>query len=84
MNDALLIVDARGAIVQMNRTARELLCLDSASLVFGQPLEQQRLEQWPATAREIAQALVPVIDALARARALLMWRSSSARASCAS
>ena len=64
MNDALLIVDARGAIVQMNRAARELLCLDSASLVFGQPLEQQRLEQWPATAREIAQALVPVIDAL--------------------
>jgi signal transduction histidine kinase len=48
----------------MNRAARELLCLDSASLVFGQPLEQQRLEQWPATAREIAQALVPVIDAL--------------------
>jgi PAS domain S-box-containing protein len=64
MSDALLIVDARGAIVQLNRAARELLCLDSASLVFGQPLEQQRLEQWPATAREIAAALVPVIDAL--------------------
>jgi PAS domain S-box-containing protein len=64
MNDALLIVDARGAIVRVNRAARELLCLDSASLVFGQPLEQQRLEQWPATAREIAAALVPVIDAL--------------------
>jgi signal transduction histidine kinase len=64
MNDALLIVDARGAIVQLNLAARELLCLDSASLVFGQPLEEQRLEQWPATAREIAAALVPVIDAL--------------------
>jgi PAS domain S-box-containing protein len=64
MNDALLIVDARGAIVRLNRAARELLCLDSASLVFGQPLEQQRLEQWPVTAREIAAALVPVIDAL--------------------
>lgn len=64
MNDALLIVDARGAIVQLNWAARELLCLDSASLVFGQPLEQQRLEQWPITAREIAAALVPVIDAL--------------------
>jgi PAS domain S-box-containing protein len=64
MNDALLIVDARGAIVRLNRAARELLCLDSASLVVGQPLEQQRLEQWPATAREIAAALVPVIDAL--------------------
>src|SRR5713101_1896087 len=64
MNDALLIVDARGAIVRLNRAARELLCLDSASLVVGQPLEQQRLEQWPVTAREIAAALIPVIDAL--------------------
>ncbi len=64
MNDALLIVDARGAIVRLNRAARELLCLDSASLVVGQPLEQQRLEQWPVTAREIAAALIPLIDAL--------------------
>src|SRR5207237_10841362 len=64
MNDALLIVDARGAIVRLNRAARELLRLDSASLVLGQPLEQQRLEQWPQTAREIAGALVPVVDAL--------------------
>ncbi len=32
--------------------------------MFGQPLEQQRLERWPVTAREIAAALVPVIDAL--------------------
>jgi PAS domain S-box-containing protein len=64
MNDALLIVDARGAIVRLNRAARELLCLDSASLVVGQPLEQQRLDQWPVTAREIAAALTPVIDAL--------------------
>ena len=64
MNDALLIVDARGSIVQLNRAARELLRLDSASIVLGQPLEQQRLEQWPPTAREIAGALAPVVDAL--------------------
>jgi signal transduction histidine kinase len=64
MDDALLIVDARGAIVRLNRAARELLRLDSASLVFGQPLDGQRLEQWPVTAREIATALAPVIDAL--------------------
>jgi len=64
MNDALLIVDARGAIVRLNRAARELLCLDNASLVVGQPLEQQRLEQWPATAREIAAALLPIMAAL--------------------
>src|SRR5947207_8433931 len=55
---------SRGAIVRLNRAARELLCLDNASLVVGQPLEQQRLEQWPATAREIAAALLPLIAAL--------------------
>ncbi|TME89662.1 MAG: GAF domain-containing protein [Chloroflexi bacterium] len=64
MNDALLIVDSRGAIVRLNRAARELLCLDGSSLVLGQPLERQRLEQWPDTAREIAEALIPVIDAI--------------------
>ena len=64
MTDALLIVDARGSIVQLNRAARELLGLDGASIVLGQPLEQQRLEQWPQTAREIAGVLVPIVDAL--------------------
>jgi PAS domain S-box-containing protein len=64
MNDALLIVDARGAIVRLNRAARQLLRLDSASLVLGQPLERQRVEQWPVAAREITAALVPVIEAL--------------------
>ena len=64
MTDALLIVDARGAIVRLNRAARELLRLDNASLVLGQALEQQRLEQWPETAREIAAALAPIIEAL--------------------
>ena len=64
MNEALVIVDARGSIVRLNRAARELLCLDSGSLVVGQPLEPQRLEQWPDTAREIAEALIPVIEAI--------------------
>jgi two-component system phosphate regulon sensor histidine kinase PhoR len=64
MNDALVIVDARGSIVRLNSAARELLCLDSGSLVVGQPLERERLEQWPDTAREIADALIPVIEAI--------------------
>jgi PAS domain S-box-containing protein len=64
MDDALVIVDARGAIVRLNRAARELLCLDGSSLVLGQPLERLRLEQWPDSAREIAEALVPIIDAI--------------------
>jgi signal transduction histidine kinase len=70
MNDALVIVDARGSIVRLNHAARELLCLDGASLVLGQPLERQRLEQWPDTAREIATALVPVIDAIRAGRSV--------------
>lgn len=64
MNDALLILDGKGAIVRLNRAARELLSLDNASIVLGQALERQRLVQWPLAAREIAGALVPVIDAL--------------------
>jgi PAS domain S-box-containing protein len=64
MTDALLIVDARGAIVRLNRAARELLRLDSASLILGQPLERQRVEQWPMAAREITATLIPVIEAL--------------------
>jgi PAS domain S-box-containing protein len=64
ITDALIMVDARGAIVQLNRAARELLRLDSASLVVGQPLEEARLGQWPASARDIAAALVPVAEAL--------------------
>ena len=64
MTDALLIVDARGAIVRLNRAARELLRLDSASLVLGQPLERQRVDQWPMPAREITAGLVPIIETL--------------------
>ena len=56
MTDALLIVDARGAIVRLNRAARQLLRLDSASLVLGQPLERQRVEQWPVAARDVCPA----------------------------
>lgn len=64
MNDALLIVDARGAIVRLNRAARELLRLDSTGLVLGQPLEPDRIERWPEPAREVAVALIPAIAAL--------------------
>ena len=64
MSDALVIVDARGAIVRLNREARELLGLDGASLVLGQPLAGQRLEHLPKNAREIAAALLPIVDSV--------------------
>ncbi len=47
MSDALVIVDVRGAIVRLNRQARELLGLDNASLVLGKPLGEQRIEHLP-------------------------------------
>src|SRR5438067_4255008 len=40
MSDALVIVDAQGSIVRLNRAARDLLRLDTATLVLGQPLER--------------------------------------------
>jgi PAS domain S-box-containing protein len=64
MSDALVIVDSRGAIVRLNRQARQLLGLDGASLVLGQPLNEQRLEHLPETARDVAAALIPVVDAV--------------------
>src|SRR5690606_28143596 len=43
MDDALLIVDAQGRIVRLNRAARELLNAGDTSIVYGQPLD---LEKW--------------------------------------
>ena len=64
MSDALVIIDARGAIVRLNHQARELLGLDNASLVLGQPLNEERIEHLPESARAVATALIPVIDAV--------------------
>jgi PAS domain S-box-containing protein len=64
MSDALVIVDSRGAIVRLNRQARQLLGFDGASLVLGQPLNEQRLEHLPETARDVAAALIPVVEAV--------------------
>jgi len=47
MNDALLIVDGARRHRAIEPAARELLCWTARSLVFGQPLEKQRLERWP-------------------------------------
>jgi len=64
MSDALVIVDAQGSIVRLNRAARDLLRLDTATLVLGQPLERQRLELWPDASREIAEAILPAIESI--------------------
>jgi len=64
MADALLIVEADGRLVRLNRAARDLLSLDDTSIVLGQPLDHQQLEQWPADGRAVAEALQPIVEKL--------------------
>jgi signal transduction histidine kinase len=64
MADALLIIDANGRLVRLNKVARELLSLDDASIVLGQPLEQSHWDQWPIGGRAAAEALRPVVERL--------------------
>jgi PAS domain S-box-containing protein len=70
MADALLIVDASGRIVRLNRAARELLCIDDSGILFGKPLSHVHWSEWPAAARAVAEALEPMIEALGRGEAL--------------
>jgi PAS domain S-box-containing protein len=69
MADALLVVDADGRIVRLNHAARKLLCVESTSIVFGQPLDREQWGQWPLGAQEVAETLAPMIDVLRRGQA---------------
>jgi signal transduction histidine kinase len=64
MADALIVVDADGRIVRLNHAARELLCVENTSIVFGQPLDRERWGQWPLGAQEVAETLAPMIEGL--------------------
>ncbi|HEV7666874.1 MAG TPA: ATP-binding protein [Chloroflexota bacterium] len=66
MADALLIIDAKGRVVRLNRVARELLSLQDASIILGQPLDESQWDQWPIGGRAAAEALQPVIEQLQR------------------
>jgi signal transduction histidine kinase len=64
MADALLMIDAHGALVRINRAARELLSLEESSIVLGQGFTDSQWEQWPPPGRAAAQALRPIIERL--------------------
>jgi signal transduction histidine kinase len=64
MADALMIIDAKGRLVRLNRVARELLSLDDTSIVLGQPLDEALWDQWPVGGRAAAEALRPVVEQL--------------------
>ncbi len=66
MADALLIIDAKGRLVRLNKVAREVLCLDEVSIVLGQPLDEELWDQWPLGGRAVAEALRPVVEQLQR------------------
>jgi PAS domain S-box-containing protein len=66
MADALLIIDAKGRLVRLNKVARQVLSLDESSIILGQPLDQQLWDQWPLGGRAVAEALRPVIEQLQR------------------
>lgn len=70
MADALLIVDASGRIVSLNRAARQVLCIDDSAILFGKPLSHVQWSEWPSAARAVADALEPIIEALGRGEAL--------------
>jgi PAS domain S-box-containing protein len=63
MADALLIVDAEGRLVRLNKVALEWLCLDEAS-VLGQSLDEKLWEELPQSGRAVAQALRPIVEQL--------------------
>jgi signal transduction histidine kinase len=73
MADALLIVDAEGRIIRLNRAARQLLRPDSndnGGIILGQPLDREQWAQWPLGAQATAEALAPMVEAIRRGEAL--------------
>lgn len=64
MADALLIIDSRGCLVKLNRAARNLLCLDETTIVFGDPFDEKQWDNWPPEGRPTAEGLRPVVERL--------------------
>ena len=64
MSDALLVVDAAGRLIRLNQAARQLLCVNVTSVVLGQALDRELWGKWPLGAREVAEALAPMIEML--------------------
>jgi len=66
MADGVLIMDRDGRLTDINRAARDLLCIDDWSVVLGQSLTSEVWGQWTLGAHEITAVLEPVIEALQR------------------
>jgi PAS domain S-box-containing protein len=69
MSEGLFILDAAGRIVSLNPPAREIFGPVDDGIILGQPLDLEQWGHWPLGARAVAQALVPVVDAVRRGEA---------------
>ena len=66
MPDALLVLDEQGRLVRINSAAREMLGGDSASVIFGHPVDQPQAGQWPLGNQQLTRQLKPLVDELRR------------------
>jgi two-component system phosphate regulon sensor histidine kinase PhoR len=69
MTEGLIITDAAGGIVRLNAAARALLVPLSQRIVWGQPLDHERLGEWPLRERHIGAALAELTGVLRRGEA---------------
>jgi signal transduction histidine kinase/DNA-binding transcriptional regulator YhcF (GntR family) len=64
MTDGMLVVDAAGCVIHLNRAARELLCDADHNIILGQPLDEERWGQRSLSPPSAAEAASSVIKAL--------------------
>jgi signal transduction histidine kinase len=69
MSEGLLILDGAGRIVSLNPPARAIFGPVGDGIILGQPLDLEQWGHWPLGARAVAEALVPVADAVRRGEA---------------
>jgi signal transduction histidine kinase len=64
MSDGLMVVDVEGQIVRLNHRARTMLGPAASAIILGQPLDREQWGQWPLGAQAVAEALLPLVEAL--------------------
>jgi two-component system phosphate regulon sensor histidine kinase PhoR len=69
MNEGLLILDQHGRIVSLNPPARRIFGSVGSGIILGQRLDRAQWGEWPLGARAVAEALAPIINALANGEA---------------
>jgi signal transduction histidine kinase len=65
MNEGLLVLDRDGRIVSLNPPARAMFGAIGGGIVLGQRLDREQWGNWPLGAKAVAEALAPVLEALA-------------------